>query len=101
MLHEKRVRVVPLGGGAATAEETIGRVIGFLEIKLDGYLSTFITYPDADKRHSRHEAFVTFINRAREYRSKYPRQHKHEATKKAIEKVFRYAEQEQKRLKAE
>jgi len=86
---------------AARDDENVQQAVNALEVKLDGYLVSFITYPDAKKSKAFHTGLITVLNRAREYRAEFPRKYPYETMASAIGKVFAYAQDAQTEEKAQ
>jgi len=85
----------------ARDDENVQKAMNTLEVKLDGYLVTFITYSDAKKSKTFDTSLITFLNRAREYRTDFPRDCPSDTIASAVGRVFAYAQAVAKKERAQ
>jgi hypothetical protein len=76
----------------AANDPNVAQVVSLLETKLDGYLVTFLMYPEVEKSRDFHRGIIKFLNRARTYRAEFPRDYADEGFASAVKKVLDYAE---------
>lgn len=85
----------------AKDDVNVQKAMDLLESKLDGFLITFITYPESEKNKKWHKGIMLSLNQARRYREEYPRDYPDNGIASAVKKVFAYAQAAEQEHKAQ